>query len=127
MLARYKEKFKPVPIIHTNDVHARIISNGRKGELGYAKIAKIVGDVRRTNADTLLFDIGDTFHGTNLAILNKGQVVVDVMNTMNYDAMVPGNLADNRITAAGTRLSFDTCAGNSLVHFPAPLKADLGW
>ncbi|HWO95529.1 MAG TPA: 5'-nucleotidase C-terminal domain-containing protein [Bacillus sp. (in: firmicutes)] len=91
MLARYQEKFKPVPIIHTNDVHARIISNGRKGELGYAKIAKIVGDVRRTNTDTLLFDIGDTFHGTNLAILNKGQVVLGVMNTMNYDAMVPGN------------------------------------
>ncbi len=91
MLARYKENFKRVPILHTNDVHARIMHNTRKGELGYAKISKIVNEVRRTNADTLLVDIGDTFHGTNLAILNKGQVIVDVMNAMNYDAMVPGN------------------------------------
>lgn len=91
MLARYQENFERVPILHTNDVHARIMHNARKGEMGYAKISKIVNDVRRTNSDALLFDMGDAFHGANVAILNKGQVVVDVMNAMNYDAMVPGN------------------------------------
>jgi 2',3'-cyclic-nucleotide 2'-phosphodiesterase (5'-nucleotidase family) len=91
MMKRYQEKIQRVPILHTNDVHARMMHNGKRGEMGYAKMAEIVKNVRRTNEQTLLVDMGDVFHGTNLAILNKGKAVADVMNEMSYDAMVPGN------------------------------------
>lgn len=131
MLARYKENFKRVPILHTNDVHARIIHNGRKGELGYAKISKIVNEVRLTHADTLLFDIGDTFHGTNLAILNKGQIVVDVMNAMSYDAMVPGNhdfnYGQNHLKTLKSKVQFPVISANVIkegkpIFFPYIIK-----
>lgn len=131
MLARYKENLKRVPILHTNDVHARIMHNGRKGELGYAKISKIVNEVRRTHADTLLFDIGDTFHGTNLAILNKGQVIVDVMNAMNYDAMVPGNhdfnYGQNHLKTLTSKTQFPVISANVIkegkpIFFPYIIK-----
>ncbi|WP_078409260.1 bifunctional metallophosphatase/5'-nucleotidase [Priestia abyssalis] len=131
MLARYKENFKRVPILHTNDVHARIMYNARKGELGYAKISKVVNEVRGANADTLLFDIGDTFHGTNLAILNKGQVVVDVMNAMNYDAMVPGNhdfnYGQNHLKILKSKARFPIISANVIkegktIFFPYIIK-----
>lgn len=55
---------------------------------GYSRIASVVNDIRRSNHDTLLFDGGDTFHGTLPVIQSKGEVLVPVLNKMGFAAMV---------------------------------------
>ena len=55
---------------------------------GYSRIASIVNDIRRSNHETLLFDGGDTFHGTVPVIQSKGEVLVPVLNKMGFSAMV---------------------------------------
>ncbi|HSN65553.1 MAG TPA: 5'-nucleotidase C-terminal domain-containing protein, partial [Fusibacter sp.] len=76
-------------IVHTNDTHARIESGNNI--MGFAKISTKVTELRASNPNLLLVDVGDTFHGQTIATLVKGESVVKVMNAMKYDVMVPGN------------------------------------
>ncbi len=75
---------------HTNDVHGRILP-GEDGSLGYAKLDTPVKMARSYTDDELLLDGGDTLHGTNLANMFEGQSVLEIMDMIGYDAMVPGN------------------------------------
>ncbi|MGD8526272.1 MAG: hypothetical protein PVJ63_08475, partial [Thioalkalispiraceae bacterium] len=93
-------------ILWTNDTHGyltpvyhreegddlyveRAKREGRVG--GFAYIATIVKRQRAALRDrTLLLDSGDTWHGTVLPVRLAGAPVVEVMNAMGYDAMVPG-------------------------------------
>lgn len=76
-------------IVHTNDTHSRILSSNN--EIGFAKIASKVKEIRNSKENVLVLDAGDTFHGQTISTLVKGESVVEVMNTIQYDAMVPGN------------------------------------
>ncbi|WP_088105726.1 bifunctional metallophosphatase/5'-nucleotidase [Halalkalibacter urbisdiaboli] len=91
LISTFKEKLTFIPIIHTNDLHGRILHQKANGELGLAKISNIVNHVRSSYSHAFVFDLGDTFHGTNLVNFNKGNVVAESLNTIQYDAMVPGN------------------------------------
>jgi len=66
----------------------------REGQVGgFAYIATIVNRQRDELPDrTLLLDSGDTWHGTVVPVRLAGTPVVEVMNAMGYDAMVPGNV-----------------------------------
>jgi len=55
---------------------------------GYARIASVVNNIRRDNPDTLLFDGGDTFHGTLPLVQSKGEALVPILNKMGFSAMV---------------------------------------
>ena len=77
-------------IVHTNDVHGRIVA-GEDGSMGYAKLDTLLKEARTAFPDILLLDAGDTLHGTNLANMFEGQTVLEIMNMLGYDAMVPGN------------------------------------
>lgn len=79
-----------IEILHTNDVHARAIE-GKYDGMGYAKLAALVGRYRGANPETLLIDAGDTFHGKTIATLEEGESIVEIMNLIGYDLMVPGN------------------------------------
>lgn len=82
--------YTPLTIIHTNDTHARI-EEGKYDGMGFAKIATKVKQLRKQNKNVLVLDAGDTFHGQTIASLVKGESIVKIMNTIGYDAMVPGN------------------------------------
>ncbi|MGX1902552.1 5'-nucleotidase C-terminal domain-containing protein [Thermolongibacillus altinsuensis] len=116
MLNRYNTNIEKITFIHTNDTHGRILYNDKNGEMGFAKISQIVNDVRKKNKQTLLVDLGDTFHGTTYVNLNEGQAVVDIMNGMKYDAMVPGNhdfnYGQNRLLALKNMVQFPIVSGN---------------
>lgn len=78
-------RFDPfqLSIIHTNDTHANL-----------DKIANRVTGVkmlREKNPDALLLDAGDVFQGTLYFNAFKGQVDMEFMNLMGYDAMTFGN------------------------------------
>ncbi|WP_092721924.1 bifunctional metallophosphatase/5'-nucleotidase [Hydrobacter penzbergensis] len=55
---------------------------------GYARIAGYINDVRRQQENVLVFDGGDTFHGTFPVVQSKGEVVVPILNNIGIDAMV---------------------------------------
>ncbi|HRU41222.1 MAG TPA: 5'-nucleotidase C-terminal domain-containing protein, partial [Candidatus Diapherotrites archaeon] len=78
-----------ITIIHTNDTHSRLLSSS--SEIGFAKIASKVKEIRGSNENVLVLDAGDTFHGQTISTIVKGESVAEVMNIMKYDAMVPGN------------------------------------
>lgn len=55
---------------------------------GYARMASVINDIRNDFPDTLLFDGGDTFHGTLPVVESKGEVIVPILNEMGFSAMV---------------------------------------
>ena len=77
-------------IVHTNDTHGRVLE-GKYDGMGFAKIAVKVANLRAANPNLLLLDAGDTFHGTTLASLSKGESIAKVMNYIGYDAQAAGN------------------------------------
>jgi len=66
----------------------------REGKVGgFAHIASLINRQRdELPARTLLLDSGDSWHGTVVPVRLGGAPVVEVMNAMGYDAMVPGNV-----------------------------------
>ena len=55
---------------------------------GYARIASVIKEMRNQNQNTLLFDGGDTFHGTLPVVQSKGEALIPILNTLDFDAMV---------------------------------------
>ena len=82
---------KHITIIHTNDIHSRVAADEPGGSIGFEKIASLIKQARMENPNTLLMDAGDTLHGQSFSTISKGQSVVDLMNILGYDVMVPGN------------------------------------
>jgi 2',3'-cyclic-nucleotide 2'-phosphodiesterase / 3'-nucleotidase len=90
-----------VTVLGTTDLHGRIYPvdyfTSKPAEVGLAKIATLVAEVRRTAPDALLLDCGDTIQGTPLAYYHnrKNNTPPDpmmlVMNSLGYTAMTPGN------------------------------------
>ena len=76
-------------IIHTNDLHARALEN--RTELGYARIATLVKQLKAENPNTLVVDAGDTFHGLPFANLERGSSIAKLLNAVGYDYMTVGN------------------------------------
>ncbi len=64
--------------------------NHAKYELtgGYARIATIFKQVREEKShNTLIFDCGDTIHGTYAAVKTKGCALISILNYLDFDAM----------------------------------------
>lgn len=83
------------PLYHREEGDDQYMDRARReGKVGgFAYIASIIN--RQRNAlpnKTLLFDSGDSWHGTVVPVRLGGSPVVQVMNAMGYDAMVPGNV-----------------------------------
>jgi sulfur-oxidizing protein SoxB len=83
------------PIYHREEGDDQFVERAkREGQVGgFAYIASIVKRQRQELPDrTLLVDSGDTWHGSVVPVRLGGAPVVEVMNAMGYDAMVPGNV-----------------------------------
>lgn len=104
-----------ITIVHTNDTHARLLEDKYAG-MGFAKLATKVKELRANNPNVLLLDAGDTFHGLPIATISKGEKVVELMNLMGYDAMVPGNHDFNygadRLLELAEKAEFSVLAAN---------------
>ncbi|MDO7173856.1 bifunctional metallophosphatase/5'-nucleotidase [Mariniflexile sp. AS56] len=85
-------------ILFINDVHGYLEAHpelfyDETGEVvetagGYAHIAGIVDAIRKDNPNTLLFDGGDTLHGTKPLVASKGEAVVPILNALKINALV---------------------------------------
>ena len=79
-----------VTVLHTNDVHGRMVEDDRNGVIGDARLSGIVND-SRNNGTTLVFDSGDSFQGLPISNSSKGEDMAAVMNAVGFDAMTVGN------------------------------------
>lgn len=79
-----------VTVLHTNDVHGRMVEDDRNGVIGDALLSGIVNDYR-SKGTTLVFDSGDSFQGLPISNSSKGEDMATVMNEVGYDAMTVGN------------------------------------
>lgn len=70
-------------IIHTNDTHANLDNAPKR--------ATLINGLRAANANNLLLDAGDVFSGTLYFNTFEGAADLELMNYMEYDAMVFGN------------------------------------
>lgn len=85
-------------ILYLNDVHGYLephneLFYNNKGEFtetvgGYSRISTLVKQIRENNNPTLLFDGGDTFHGTLPIVKSKGEAMIPVLNKLSFNAMV---------------------------------------
>ena len=107
---------KHITIIHTNDTHSRVATDERGGSIGFEKISTLVKQARAENPNTLVLDAGDTLHGQTFSTISKGQSVVDLMNLVGYDAMVPGNhdfnYGQERLLELSKTMDFPLLASN---------------
>ena len=83
-----------LPVYHAEpdnvDTYAGIAAT--EGKLGgYAQIATLVKKLKPRRVNSLFMDSGDTFDGSPVAQITRGEQVIPVLNAMGYDAMVPGN------------------------------------
>ncbi len=105
-----------IVIAHTNDVHGRVNADSWAGSMGMATIKNIVDALRATYDNTFLIDAGDILHGTTFSTLEEGESMINVMNEVGYDLMVPGNhdfnYGQDRLLELELLADFDMISGN---------------
>jgi 2',3'-cyclic-nucleotide 2'-phosphodiesterase (5'-nucleotidase family) len=77
-------------ILHTNDVHARLLPD-EKGRGGWALIAALIKAKKASQRDVLVLDGGDMTQGTPVSTIFYGTPIFHVMNASAYDFAVLGN------------------------------------
>ena len=86
---------KTISILHTTDLHGRILPTENYdglGDLGgFARCATQIRRWRKELPDSLLVDIGDVYQGTQVSLQSDGTLMIHLMNALGYDAWVLGN------------------------------------
>ena len=75
-----------VVILHTNDIHCGISDN-----VGVARLSQYKKDLKKQGLTVLLADAGDAVQGAPIGKLSKGESIVNIMNAIGYDFLIPGN------------------------------------
>ena len=98
MLAGVSAGGKRLVILHTNDTHSciyplniHLADTMLAGRGGFLRRVNMVKEERRKNPELLLLDSGDFSQGSSYYTLYKGDVEVELMNLMGYDAATIGN------------------------------------
>lgn len=83
-------------VLHTNDQHSRIepfdANSGRNANQGgFARIAHLINEIRKSTPSVILLDSGDIFQGTPYYNIFGGELELKLMNLMGYDASTFGN------------------------------------
>ena len=91
-------RHKQLVILHTNDTHSCIMPQKTSladtvlaGRGGFVRRATMIKAERQKTPDLLLFDSGDFSQGSSYYTMFKGDVEVELMNVMGYDAATIGN------------------------------------
>ncbi len=74
-------------LVQTNDIDRMEEDDGRGG---FARLAAVVA-AERSKGDVLFVHSGDTISPSLLSGIDKGAHIIDILNHMGVDLMVPGN------------------------------------
>ncbi len=91
------QQTKELDILHTSDTHSRIepvdpqSADKLAGLGGVVRRLGFIKQFRREHPAMLLFDCGDFSQGTPYYNFFRGELEVEMMNLMGYDAMTIGN------------------------------------
>lgn len=77
-----------VTFVQTNDIDRMQASDDRGG---FAKLAAVVGAERAKGGNVVFVHSGDTISPSLLSGIDKGAHIIDILNQMKPDVMVPGN------------------------------------
>src|SRR5215216_1061528 len=84
-----------ISILHTTDLHGHILPtadyNGNSDYGGLARCAAQIRQWRRQNSNSILIDVGDVYQGTEVSLRNRGALMIDLFNHLQYDAWIVGN------------------------------------
>lgn len=83
--------------LQLNDVHGYLhehpewfLQNGKETFRqvgGYARLKTMIDRIRAEEEHVVLFDNGDTFHGTYPVVKTKGESLIPILNELGFDAM----------------------------------------
>ncbi len=75
-----------VVVLHTNDIHCGVEKN-----VGIARLSQYKKDLKKQGQTVLLVDAGDAVQGEPIGKLSKGESIVNILNAVGYDFLIPGN------------------------------------
>ena len=77
-----------IVVLFTNDVHCAVDEY-----IGYAGLAAYAAEMEAEvgAGNVTLVDAGDAVQGAALGTLSQGEYIIEIMNAVGYDIMVPGN------------------------------------
>lgn len=89
-------------ILYTSDIHAQLFTHDEffwennqavyRKRGGMAVLKTMIEALRKKNpANTILIDGGDYIHGSAVASLSEGEAFIPIINSFQYDLIVPGN------------------------------------
>lgn len=88
-------KSNNIVILATSDVHCGIEqikdSEGVITGMGYAGVANIKKNLKKKYKNVTLVDCGDAIQGGEFGTISEGKTIVEIMNKVGYEVMVPGN------------------------------------
>jgi len=89
---------KTLTVLHTSDAHSQIYpfnpnlaDTVKAGRGGFIRRVNMIKEERAKDSDLLLLDCGDFSQGSPYYTMFKGDVEVELMNKMKYDAATLGN------------------------------------
>lgn len=89
-----------VSILNTTDLHGHIVPThsyaDKDGKVtddlgGLARCVTQIRAWQKENPNNILIDVGDLYQGTHVSWSTKGQLMMKLLNSMNYDAWIIGN------------------------------------
>ena len=75
-----------IVILYTSDVHCGINEG-----FGYVGVQQIRESLCARGDTVLLVDDGDAFQGEPVGTMTRGEAILDLMNKLKYDVVIPGN------------------------------------
>lgn len=97
-LAAAAQGRRQLVVLHTNDTHSTVMPLSslledtlKAGRGGFLRRLALVEQQRKADPELLLFDSGDFSQGSAYYTYFKGEVEVELMNRMGYDAVTLGN------------------------------------